>query len=241
MLEFQILFDFQRYAEGYALEPDPSGAKGSAPGNIIIPKGVAPLSYLPFEKFDSLYSVFAKVRTEDELLAFVTKFGLLMGRGGDPVVDVLREAQFFRDVLAAKEKSQKKVAECFESQLRVRLANEYKKVNVILPPNAELWQWQRLVGNCVDLENLMDHSVARVELVPDQKRGVQLRITAETLIAALWWQLARKVSGDAKIRECRHCGDWFEAGIGTDRRADSDFCSQEHKIRFFSLKRSRGG
>ena len=61
MLEFQIRFDFQRYAEGYALEPDPSGAKGSAPGNIIVPKGVAPLSYLPFEKFDSLYSAFAEI------------------------------------------------------------------------------------------------------------------------------------------------------------------------------------
>jgi hypothetical protein len=241
MLEFQIRFDFQRYAEGYALQPDSSAAKGSAPRNIIVPKGRAPLSYLPFEKFDSLYSVFAKVRTQDELLAFVTKFGLLMGRSGDSVVDMLREAQFFRDLLAAKEKSQKKVAECFDSQLRVRLAETYKKVNMTLPPNAELWQWQALVGNCADLEEWLHHLVARVELVADPKRGVQLRITAETLIAALWWQLARKLSGEAKIRECRHCGDWFEAGTGTARRADSDFCSQEHKIHFFSLKRSRRG
>ena len=241
MLEFQIRFDFQRYAEGYALEPDPSGAKGSAPGNIIVPKGVAPLSYLPFEKFDSLYSAFAKVQTEDELLAFVSKFGLLMGRGGDPVVDVLREAQFFRDLLGAKEKGPKKVADCFHSQLRIRLADTYKKINVILPPNAEMWEWQRLVGNCADLEEWLHHLVARVELIPDPKRGLQLRITAETLIAALWWQLARKLSGDSKIRECRHCGEWFEAGRGSARRADSDFCSEEHKIRFFSLKRSRRG
>ena len=37
MLEFQILFDFQRYAEGYALEPDRPEQRLCA-WEIIIPK-----------------------------------------------------------------------------------------------------------------------------------------------------------------------------------------------------------
>jgi hypothetical protein len=241
MLDFKIRFDFHRFAEGYALEPKRTELAGSAPEVLIVPKGRAPPSHLPFEKFDMLYSAFAKVRTQDELLAFVERFGLLMGRGGDSVVAVLREAQFFRDLLASRRKNRKKVAACFQSQLRIRLAAEYQKVNLTLPPNAELWEWQAIVGNCIDLENVLCHSVARIELIPDTKRGVQLQITAETLLAALWWQLARKLSGDSEIRECRHCGEWFEVGAGTTRRADAEFCSRDHKIRFFSLKRSRGG
>jgi hypothetical protein len=241
VLEFKIRFDFHRFAEGYALEPDRSLPTDSAPGNIILPKGRAPGRYISFEKFDMLYSAFAKLRTQDELLAFVDKFGLLMGRGGDSVFQVLREAKFFRDLLAAKEKNAKNVAACFESQLRVRLAETYKQVNLELPPNAELWEWQAMVGNLIDLQDLFRYFVARVELVPDAKKGLQVEITAETLISALWWQLARKLSGEGKIRECRHCGEWFEVGADSGRRADSQFCCREHTVRFFSLERSRAG
>jgi hypothetical protein len=238
MLEFKISFDFHKFAEGYVLQPAPSD---SDRGNLILPKGRAPGRYISFEKFDSLYSVFAKLRTQDDLLAFVDKFGLLMGRGGDSVSEVLREAQFFRDLLAAKEKSPKSVAACFESQLKIRIAEDYKKVNLDLPANADFSEWQSMVGHLVDLDSLLRYFVGRIELVPDPKRGLQLEITAETLLSALWWQLARKLSGETKIRECKHCGTWFEVGAGTGRRADAEFCRPEHKARFFSLARSRGG
>lgn len=241
MLEFNIRFEFQRFAEGYDLTPDPSVAPESAPKYRIMPRGVAPGAYLSFEKFDTLYSAFAKLRTQEELLRFVGKFGLLMGRGGDSVFDVLREAQFFRDLLAAKQKNPKSVAACFESQLRIRIAETYKKVNLELPPNAPLWEWQAKAGRLVDLADLLRHFVAQISVVPDPRKGLQLEITAETLISALWWQLARKLSGQAKIRECRYCGTWFEVGAGTNRRADAEFCRSEHKVRFFSLARTRGG
>jgi hypothetical protein len=119
------------------------------------------------------------------------------------------------------------------------VAESYRGVNLELPLNEELWKWQARVGRIVDLENLLRHSIARVELVPNAKKGLQLEITAETLLSALWWQIARKLSGEAKIRECRHCGEWFEVGAGTGRRADAQFCSPDHKVRFFSLERSR--
>jgi hypothetical protein len=241
MLEFNIRFEFHRFGEGYDLAPSPAAAPNVVPKNMIIPRGRAPSAYLSFEKFDTLYSAFAKLRTQEELLRFVGKFGLLMGRGGDSVFDVLREAQFFRDLLAAKEKSPKSVAACFESQLRIRITETYKQVNLELPTNANLWEWQATVGNLVDLSDLLRHFVGRIALVPDPRKGLQLEITAETLISALWWQLARKLSGQARIRECRYCGTWFEVGAGTGTRADAEFCRSEHKVRFFSLARSRGG
>jgi hypothetical protein len=60
----------------------------------------------------------------------------------------------------------------------------------------------------------------------------------KTLLDALWLQLGQKLTGGAQWREC-NCGKWFEVGRGTGRRADAIFCSEEHKIAFHSLKRSK--
>jgi hypothetical protein len=67
----------------------------------------------------------------------------------------------------------------------------------------------------------------------------KIRLKPASLLDAMWLQLGQKVSGDAVIRECKHCGEWFEVGAGTGRRLDAKFCSDKHKITFNSLKRSR--
>jgi hypothetical protein len=61
----------------------------------------------------------------------------------------------------------------------------------------------------------------------------------KTLLDALWLQLGQWMIGGAQIRQCEHCSDWFEVGRGTGRRLDAKFCSDEHRIAFNSLKRSR--
>src|SRR5262249_48312899 len=83
-----------RHAAGYAVvQPE-----GAAPGGMIVPKGRGLLPSPSFEKFDTLYGVFAEIRDPEALLDFVSKFGLLMGRGddlspwGDSIEEVLREA-----------------------------------------------------------------------------------------------------------------------------------------------------
>jgi hypothetical protein len=79
-------------------------------------------------------------------------------------------------------------------------------------------------------------------LVTDRATGgVALKIVPATLRDALWLQLAEALSNGTKMRKCRHCDDWFSAGAGTDRRADAEFCSDEHRKRFNSLNRSRKG
>jgi hypothetical protein len=69
----------------------------------------------------------------------------------------------------------------------------------------------------------------------------RLQLAPETLHGALWLQLARSLTGGAEIRPCLHCGDWFEAGIGTGRRLDAKFCCDEHRTIFNSMKRRKGG
>jgi hypothetical protein len=68
----------------------------------------------------------------------------------------------------------------------------------------------------------------------------QFRLTPPTLFNALWLELGQALSSDASIRNCLHCGGWFEAGPGTGRRQDAKFCSDAHRIAFNSRKRSKG-
>jgi hypothetical protein len=76
-------------------------------------------------------------------------------------------------------------------------------------------------------------------LVVDAKGMVRLQVTPSDLLDGLWLQLALKLSGQTTIRACLHCGQWFEAGIRSGRRVDAKFCSDEHRIAFNSLKRTK--
>jgi len=60
-----------------------------------------------------------------------------------------------------------------------------------------------------------------------------------TLLDAVWLQFGQALASNAQLRQCDHCGKWFEAGIGTGRRADAKFCSSECQIEHKSLQRSR--
>jgi hypothetical protein len=65
------------------------------------------------------------------------------------------------------------------------------------------------------------------------------RMEPRTLLDGLWLQLGQAVTRGVEIAQCKHCGSWFECGGGTGRRVGAMFCSEEHKIAFHSLKRSR--
>jgi hypothetical protein len=68
----------------------------------------------------------------------------------------------------------------------------------------------------------------------------QFRLTPPMLVNALWLELGQAVSSDASIKNCLHCGGWFEAGPGTGRREDAKFCLDAHRIAYNSRRRGRG-
>jgi hypothetical protein len=78
---------------------------------------------------------------------------------------------------------------------------------------------------------------ARVIWDPATK-GPKWELRPKTLLDALWLQVGQRLTASA-FRQCEHCCEWFEAGRGKGRRAGSKFCSEEHKIAYHSLKRSR--
>jgi hypothetical protein len=59
------------------------------------------------------------------------------------------------------------------------------------------------------------------------------------LCNALWLEFGAALVSDASLRNCLHCGGWFEAGPGTGRREDAKFCCDSHRIAFNSRKRKK--
>ena len=88
-------------------------------------------------------------------------------------------------------------------------------------------------------------------LLPSRPRAVHLNVhildpashkhpstlVPETLLDAIWLQLADALSVNAEIPRCMQCGMWFPAGRGFGRRQDAKFCSAEHQILFNNQKR----
>jgi hypothetical protein len=77
--------------------------------------------------------------------------------------------------------------------------------------------------------------VAKFEFVDG---AVRLKLDAQELLNALWLQCAQHLSNGANLRQCKQCNTWFEVGLGTGRRLDAKFCSDEHRVLFNSRRRS---
>jgi hypothetical protein len=69
--------------------------------------------------------------------------------------------------------------------------------------------------------------------------ALRLRLAPASLLDALWLQAVQELSRGATVRQCRHCGQWFETGGQTGRRIDAKFCCDQHRISYNSLKRRK--
>jgi hypothetical protein len=230
MADFLIDFDWFRCPKGYKLvhASETARARGEQPESYpdcdwIVPNSDERVWYRPLDRYDTLCNIFAGIKTSKDLLKFIELYGPLTRTStawGDFVSDHLKSAEFIRNLLLYKRLGPKRLMSFYISRRRVA----WLAGGLELP--VDVREFNRLIGT--------------VDLVPDANRGVRLRITTDVLLAALWWQLGQKLSGTVIVRECRHCGTLFEAGVGTNRRADATFCCNEHSVRFHSLKRSTG-
>jgi hypothetical protein len=228
----QLLIDFEwhRDSEGYrlldALPPAPPktyihpifkfpveesllARDWGKPERIILCGGRL-VAYRPLEQFDSLFKQFAKVADARGLLAFVEKFGPLTAAGID-----------------------KDRFEAVEPMLE-QAAAMCAFLNQAAVDESGLSEWISLQQNGVPLGTM----TMRIAVDPTTRKP-RLQIRPPSLLDALWIQLGQKLSGSGIFRVCQHCGQLFEAGASTGRRADAKFCSTEHKIAFHSLKRSQ--
>jgi hypothetical protein len=166
--------------------------------------------YFPLRSYSGpfLLSQLARVRTEQDALEFVNQYGPLLGIGCEWGEYANVAIEFARKVRAL---------------LTAHHADDDRAI-------------RRELGNGWTLP-VMGHAIA-AHLVFDQASAKpRLKFTANHLYDVLWLQLAEVLSGGVTVRECLHCGLWFEAGPGTDLRADSKFCSDKHKTAFHNAQR----
>jgi hypothetical protein len=71
-------------------------------------------------------------------------------------------------------------------------------------------------------------------IVTDQT-GMRFKVSPTSLLDAIWLQF---VQSKSKFRECQQCHELFMHGVG-GRRDDAKFCSDQCRIKFNSLQRSR--
>jgi hypothetical protein len=164
----------------------------------------------PLSSTDFLFKIFANTATTPEgVLDFVGWFGSLTWDGWD--------AKIGDDVNQVISN-----ANHMRQLLRYSSGNQRPPH---LPPNPH----QATRSSSIDAQVIWDPAT----------KGPKWELRPKTLLDALWLQLGQALTAGAQIRQCEHCGDWFEAGRGTGRRLDAKFCSDEHRTAFNSLKRSR--
>lgn len=164
----------------------------------------------PLSSTDSLFRIFARMATTPEgVLDFVQRYGPLTWAGWDAT----KGEQVALVIQHARHMSQ-----ILKSQ-----AGKWKRPG--FPEDV------RVAGtpSSVDAWVIWDRTA----------KEFKWSLRPKTLLDALWLQLGQWLTLGAQICACQHCGEWFEAGRGTGRRSDAKFCSDEHKIAFHSLKRSK--
>lgn len=79
------------------------------------------------------------------------------------------------------------------------------------------------------------NGVAARVLVNEERNRYELKLVPNSLIGAMWLQLAEEMTGSYRFKRCEGCDRWFKAGDLTDpdsRRADARLCiDQSCKMR----------
>jgi hypothetical protein len=175
----------------------------------VVRNGGKLVTYEPFKRFDRLFRSFASLQTPEDVLHFIENFGPLTDWG----LDIDRG----EDVPHVLEH-----------------ATAFREWLSLSPRRLTQKQLANWIGN-----EEMVFAKLQASLYLDDSGALRFRISPRSLVAGLWFQLAQTLTGETTIRACLHCGQLFEAGRGTDRRLDAKFCSDEHRIAFNSLRRSR--
>jgi hypothetical protein len=166
--------------------------------------------YQPLIVTDSLFNIFANTATTAQgVLEFVQRFGPLTWNGW--------------------------------------FAEEGEDVNLAISDASHMRQLLSYVSGAQRREHLpfSPHQATRLSFMQAQviwdpaMKAPKWEIRPSSLLDALWLQLGQALTSGAQIHQCHHCGKWFETGRGAGRRLDAKFCSDEHRVSFNSLKRSR--
>lgn len=225
MFEFLADFEWFRNSKGYRIVParllmDRSQqlTESADEGDLITPNGKVEneIRYKPFARGGDLFAAFASIRSPHQLLGFIKTHGPLTWRG-NAGLNNLNLAH-----LPAGEPVTLGLAEAgtFRELLKLQSLGDAKRTALYFDKAFGFVQ------------------AGRVEILPDLQRGIRLKLAPPTLLGAMWYQLALKLS-ESVLRMCPVCHRVFEVGRGTKLRADATFCCNKHKVQFFNQRRAK--
>ena len=190
------------------------GATTASAPERLIRRGGGLVPYRPLEEIDHLHVIFSKRAINNTgLLDFVQAFGPLT----EPGLGINRniDGDMVNECLTHAQTMRELVDMDLEARRRY-----------IQRIGHDGLSWSRIsVRMSIDIGT----GKPKLSLVPPN------------LLSALWLSLGQSIINESTIRECPQCGEWFHVGPGTGRREDAKYCSDDHRIRHHSLKRSQKG
>ena len=218
-------FHWHRDASGYRLVRKGTLPDGKPPSDRIVANGGERVAIRPLETTD-LYMVFAYVDSAEKLLEFVERFGLL----GDYEGEQHELTGYYQD----PDGSELLYVDSYEGMPVDKYLEQAAQFLELLRRKEEgpeqLAAFLKSIGT-------PRQGLGHVRLIPDKVLGARFQIVATDLMQALWFQLGQVLASNIKLSTCLHCGQLFEAGVQTGRRADAKFCSDEHRTLYHSLNR----
>jgi hypothetical protein len=217
---FSIGLDWRRDAKGYRL------ADMGRYGQSIVRNGGEWIQTQPLAKGDLLYAEFAGIKTAEQLLNFVNRYGFLasgftFGGSIDPTTLKPKDDGHEGEL----------VNEHLENARLVRLVMKAENAGRRSLP----------AKDSLALSEILEREVqGEFSLALDRDRGFHFVFHATSLMSAIWIQIAQRGSGGVRLQTCRHCGVLFEVGPGTEKRADSDFCRTSHRVAFNRKLQGKG-
>jgi hypothetical protein len=170
---------------------------------------------------DRAFKVFSNVYTARNLVEFMNRYGFLNDCNSLGSMFIDRER---RKVQGAPEPAGEPVRRHLEAAAAFR---EILEAKPRLSQASAAW-----------IEDAFSDAIAEVQLIFDKHGSLRPVLKPTSLINGLIWQLINSLGAGARYRPCQQCGVIFQVGVGSGRRADAKFCSDEHKILFNSRKRS---
>ena len=190
-------------------------------GERIVRKGGPLQPYQP-EKIERLFDDFLRVRTPADLLQFVNRRGPLTREGF--YCDTSAEDFGGPNQMSWQLKEGEPLDLGLEHASRFRDVLREKHKPSRVARSFEAFRLEKY----------------KVEIVPDDKRGIRFKYFPQDLLDYLTLRLAHVVLALPIYSSCLWCGKFFAKGVGTKRRGDAQFCSDQHRIDYNSQKRSLG-
>jgi hypothetical protein len=189
------------------------GYRWTADDYLFAPEGSGFRPYEPLEKYTGLFRIFAETPiTKKGVLGFANKFGHLGTGAGGVGGDIDDEwERWSEDDWRRVDRTENDALPDMEDldfwcdqimQMRECIGTWDKVQSSKADENAMQRLQESVANNLRGRVRVVFGRDARVD-------GFLLKIKPNTLLGALWLQLAESISGCKKHRACRHCGSWF--------------------------------